>query len=152
MSVRRPSDSSADARHAPDSTTPARLSTGDTGELDAVPNPRLSLVEPVSLEEAEARYVVARDAWVEAMRRCKSGRAADLASLAIAQEAYEKETAEVERWRSGGRLAITIEPEAKRAGLAAAIGQEMAWRRVHEVKPKEPGLIARAFRRVTGRR
>jgi len=105
----------------------------------------------MSLEEAEAGYVTARDAWTAAMRRCVSGRAADLASLAIAQEAYEQAAAEVARWRSGERLAINIEPEAKRGGLEAAIGQEMAWRRVHEVKPEEGGRIARALRRLTRR-
>ena len=147
MSVYRPSDSPADAAHAADSTTPAK-----PHGLDAAPSSRPPVVGPLSLEEAEASYVTARDAWVEAMHRCKSGRAADLASLAIAQDAYELATAEVERWRSGERVAIAIEPEARRAGLEAAIGQEMAWRRVHEVKPKEPGLIARVFRRVTGRR
>ncbi|MGH2386152.1 MAG: hypothetical protein ACRDGB_14040, partial [Candidatus Limnocylindria bacterium] len=82
---------------------------------------------------------------------CKSGRAADLASLAIAQEAYEIATAEVEEWRSGGTAAIAIEPEARRIGLEAAVGQEMAWRRVHEIKPNRPGLIARVFRRLAGR-
>ncbi|MGQ0607742.1 MAG: hypothetical protein ACT4OQ_04665 [Chloroflexota bacterium] len=95
--------------------------------------------------------MTARDAWTEAMRRCKSGRAADLASLAIAQEAYELATAEVGEWRSRGRAAIAIEPEARRTGLEAAIGQEMAWRRVHEIKPAKQGLIARALRRLAGR-
>ena len=146
MSVFRPSDSPADAARAPDTTTHA-----NPHGLDAAPSSRPPLVGPLSLEEAEANYVTARDAWVGAMRRCKSGRAADLASLAIAQDAYELSTAEVERWRSGERVAIAIAPEARRAGLEAAIGQEMAWRRVHEVKPKEPGPIARALRRVTGR-
>ena len=105
----------------------------------------------MSLDEAEAGYVTARDAWTAAMRRCASGRAADLASLAIAQEAYEQASAEVARWRSGERVAINIEPDAKRAGLDAAIAQEMAWRRVHEVKPEQRGPIGRALRRLTRR-
>lgn len=146
MSVYRPSDSPADGAHAADSTTPAK-----PRRLDAAPSSRPPAVGPLSLEEAEASYVTARDAWIEAMRRCRSGRAADLASLAIAQDAYELATAEVARWRSG-EVAIAIEPETRRAGLEAAIGQEMAWRRVHEVKLKEPGPIARAWRHVTGRR
>jgi len=108
-------------------------------------------IQTRSLEEAEAGYVTARDAWTHAMRKANSGRPADLASLAIAQEAYEQAVADVARWRSGATVAIPIQPEVKRAGLDALIGQEMAWRRVHEVQVKQPGLIARLIRRITGR-
>src|SRR6188474_2137121 len=52
------------------------------------------LARPQSVEEADARYVAARDAWTAAMRAANSGRSADLASLAIAQEAYEAAAAE----------------------------------------------------------
>ena len=147
MSVRRPTDSRADAAQTP----PAVSSPDAVAKKPAdVTKPRPP-VGPRSLEEAEAAYVTARDAWTAAMRRCSSGRAADLASLAIAQEAYEQATAEVARWRSGERFAIKIEPKVKRAGLEAAIGQEMAWRRVHEVKPKQLGPLGRALRRLTRR-
>lgn len=148
MSVRRATDSEADAPPATPAATPSR--DNGSGALADAPR-KQPPVGPISLEEAEARYVTARDAWTAAMRRCASGRAADLASLAIAQEAYEEAAAEVARWRSGERLAIKIEPEAKRAGLDAAIGQEMAWRRVHEVKPEQGGRIARTLRRLTRR-
>ena len=66
------------------------------------------------------------------MRKANSGRSADLACLAIAQEAYEQAMVEVEKWRSGVKVAIPIEPEAKLHDLATAIRQELAWRRVHE--------------------
>lgn len=96
--------------------------------------------------------MAARDAWVAAMRRANSGRPADLASLAIRQEAYEQATAEVERWRAAPRVAIPVEPETKRDGIEIAIGQEMAWKRVHE-RPSEPepGPIGRLVRRFRGR-
>ncbi len=107
---------------------------------------------PHSLEAAEAQYVAARDAWVAAMRRANSGRPADLASLAIRQEAYEQATADVERWRAAPRVAIRVEPDAKRVGIEVAIGQEMAWKRVHERPPDAgSGPIGRFVRRFRGR-
>lgn len=95
--------------------------------------------------------MAARDAWIAAMRKANSGRSADLASLAITQEAYVLATAEVEKWRSGAMVAIPIEPEAKLHDLETAIGQELAWRRVHEHQEKRPGPLARAIRRLIGR-
>ena len=100
--------------------------------------------------------MVARDAWIGAMRKANTGRSADLAGLAIAQEAYEKAMVEVEMWRSGVKVAIPIEPDAKLHDLATATRQEIAWRRVHERlvhdhQEKPPGPLARAFRRFTGR-
>lgn len=153
MSVRRGSRSRADAPRVAEAAPQAPPPSGtDTHERDDVANAVPPVLGPLSLEEAEAAYVTARDAWIEAMRRANTGRPADLASLAITQGAYELATAEVERWRSGKRVAIPVEPDAKRAGLEAAIGNEMAWRRVHDVIPKQPGRIARVLRRVTGRR
>lgn len=103
---------------------------------------------PRSREEAEARYVEARDEWVAAMRRASSGRPADLASLAIRQEAYETATAELERWRSSPKRAIPIDPEPKRTGIDVVIGQEMAWKRVHD-RSDQPrgGLLGRLLGR-----
>ena len=95
--------------------------------------------------------MAARDAWLAAMRKANSGRSADLASLALTQGAYEQATAEVESWRSGVKVAIAIKPDAKLHNLEAAIGQELAWRRVHRQKEKRPGPLARALRRLTGR-
>ncbi|MGH2417021.1 MAG: hypothetical protein ACRDFY_01680 [Candidatus Limnocylindria bacterium] len=151
MSVYRPSDPAAEPA-APESSTPGSAPLADRGsERAEATSTNGPAVGPLSLEAAEARYITARDAWTDAMRRCRSGRAADLASLALAQEAYELATAEVQQWRSGGRAAIAIEPEARRTRLEAAIGQEMAWRRVHQVTPKKANLIARTLRRLTGR-
>ena len=96
--------------------------------------------------------MIARDAWIAAMRKANSGRSADLASLAIAQEAYVMATSEVEAWRSGVKAALKIEPEAKRHSLEAAVGQEFAWRRVHDQQEKRPGRFARLFRRGNSRR
>jgi len=147
MSVRRPTQSAAQAGTSPAAGTPVRL-PADHAPSSAPPQPD---ARPRSREEAEARYVTTRDAWTAAMRKANSGRAADLASLAITQEAYEVAAAEVERWRAGQVVAVPIEPETKRAGLEALIGQEMAWRRVHEVKVKQPGALSRLARRLTRR-
>jgi hypothetical protein len=109
------------------------------------------LTRPVSHEEADEQYVAARDAWTAAMRRASSGRPADLATLALTQEAYEQAAAELELWRTGARVAIPVEPSS-RSGLEAAVGQELAWRRLHQMRAKVPGLFARLAHRLTGRR
>lgn len=106
---------------------------------------------PRSREEAEALYVVTRDAWTAAMRRANSGRAADLASLAITQEAFEAASAELEVWRTGARIAIPILPEASNSVLEAAVGQEIAWRQVLNPPAKEPSLFERLRLRLRGR-
>jgi len=108
---------------------------------------------PHSPEEAEAQYVAARDAWTAAMKGAASGRPSDLAALAIAQEAYEQASAEVERWRSGERVAIPVDGGPRDIG--AVVGQELAWRRVHEAEaaaaaPRR-GLLARITRRFSRR-
>jgi hypothetical protein len=105
---------------------------------------------PRSLDEAEAAYVAARDAWTAAMRQAASGRPADLASLAIAQDIYEAANAEVARWRSGERVAIAVDDRPQ--SLDTIVGQEFAWRRVHEDEARErPGLLGRIARRLSGR-
>lgn len=156
MSVRRADNQRPDAPPATDPSeapaapkAPARNRKTTTPAAAAARTP---VVGPLSTEEAEERYVATRDAWIAAMRKANSGRSADLASLAIAQEAYELATAEVERWRSGVKVAIKIEPDAKLHHLETAIGQELAWRRVHQHQEKPPGPLARAIRRLTGRR
>ncbi|HEX7196195.1 MAG TPA: hypothetical protein VF364_05090 [Candidatus Limnocylindria bacterium] len=149
MSVSRPSDSSRKAPVNQAAPSPAAAAPIRAAGPTIQPPPS----RPRSLAEAEAQYVTARDAWTAAMRRANSGRPADLASLAITQEAYELAFAEVERWRSGATVAIPIEPEKKRTKLEAAIGQELAWRRVHEASLREhPGLFSRLKRRLTGHR
>ncbi len=107
------------------------------------------IARPHSRDEAEARYEAARDAWTAAMRAANSGRPADLASLAIAQEEYEAAAAERERWMSASRVAIPVEPEADRTGVEIAVRQELAWRDVR--KPHDDGsIVARIRRRLFG--
>lgn len=86
---------------------------------------------PHSREEAEQRYVNAREAWTAAMRAANSGRASDLAALSLAQEAYEEALADRERWMSGPSVAIPID-DGRPGGLEAVVGQELSWRRIHE--------------------
>ena len=104
---------------------------------------------PRSREEAEERYIAARDAWTEAMHAANSGRPADLASLALTQEAYEAAVVERERWLAGGRIAIPVEKAEPRRNIEAAVGQEMAWRAVkHHDEPK--GFLGRLKKRLRG--
>jgi hypothetical protein len=100
--------------------------------------------------ELELRYVAARDAWKLAMRAANSGRSKDLASLAIAQEAYEEVAAEREHWLAGGRTAIPVEPDPQRHDIEVAVGQELEWRKVlHPATPR--GFLARIKGRLGGR-
>ena len=115
-----------------------------------VENPR-PLNPPRTRDEAEQQYVAARDAWVVAMRRAGSGRSADLATLAITQQAYEAASAEVELWRSGVRIPIPMEPE-RTDGISVVVGQELTWRKIHSHDEKKPGLLGRLGQRLTGRR
>ncbi|HSK94008.1 MAG TPA: hypothetical protein VLA76_08125 [Candidatus Angelobacter sp.] len=107
---------------------------------------------PQSHEEADERYVAARDAWTAAMRKASSGTAADLAALAIAQEAYEAALAEKERWSAVPRVAIPVEPDPS-TGIEAVVGQELSWRRVHEHERAEdrPKGLRGLVRRLRGR-
>jgi len=89
------------------------------------------LARPHSREEAEERYVRAREAWTAAMRTANSGRASDLAALAMAQEVYEDALADRERWASSPSVARPVGEE-RPSGLEAVVGQELSWRRVHE--------------------
>lgn len=100
-------------------------------------------------EEAEERYIAARDLWVTAMHAANSGRPVDLASLALTQETYEAAAAERERWIAGARVAIPIGRDAPRRNLEAAVGQEMAWRKVRHHEKRE-GFLRRLKRRITG--
>jgi len=125
-------------------TPPARGRTTKPGLEPSPPAPR-------SREEAEAQYIAARDAWTSAMRHASSGRSADLASLAIAQEAYEKAYAEREGWLSGARVAIPFEGGEPRNGLDVFENQDLAWRRVREARQKAPNRLERLVRRLTRR-
>lgn len=101
-----------------------------------------------SRAEAHEHYVAARDAWTAAMRAAASGRPADLAALAITQETYEAAAAEWERWESGARVAIAVEPDAG-SSVGTVVNQELAWRKLHHDE-KKSGLIGRIKRRLGG--
>ena len=101
-------------------------------------------------QDLEERYVAARDAWTRAMQAASSGRPADMASLAIAQQAYEAIAAEREDWLASGRVAIPIEPSPKRHDIEIAVGQELAWRRVQQQEARS-GLFTRIRRRLSRR-
>lgn len=104
---------------------------------------------PRSLAEAEEHYVTCRDAWTAAMRAASSGRPADMATLAICQEAYEAAALERDRWLSGGRVAISVEqPRDEHASIEVVVDQGMAWRDVHDHERDKPrGLLGRLFGR-----
>lgn len=104
---------------------------------------------PSTMAEAEEEYVAARDAWTAAMRAAASGAPRDLASLAIAQEAYEAATIERERWLSGQRVETPADPEPR--SIDAVVGQELAWRRVHDAGGKRDGMLRRLAKRLSGR-
>jgi hypothetical protein len=106
---------------------------------------------PQTLEEAEERYVAARDAWTAAMRAANSGRPADMAALALAQEAYEAAANERERWLSGARVAIPVETAAPKPNLDAVVGNELRWRQIHTPPDEPKGLLGRLKRRISGR-
>lgn len=103
---------------------------------------------PHSREEAEERYVAAREAWTAAMRAANSGRPSDLAALAMAQEAYEDALADRQRWASSPSVPIPVGPE-RPSGLDAVVGQEFSWRRVHE-REREQGLAREQPRGLRG--
>lgn len=101
-------------------------------------------------QDLERRYVAAREAWTDAMQAASSGRPADMASLAIAQQAYETVAAEREDWLASGRVAIPIEPAPKRHDIEVAVGQELAWRRVQQHEDRT-GFFTRLRRRLSRR-
>jgi hypothetical protein len=107
-------------------------------------------------EEVEELYVAAREAWTAAMRAAQSGKPADLAALAIAQDAYETALAEKRRWDASPRVAIRIEQD-RPHGIDAIVGQELSWRRVHELEQEHQASQSRPkglrglVRRLRGR-
>lgn len=148
MSIRRHMDAQVEAE-VQRATLPPVTQEPRSISTPASPAP-VKIIGALTREEAEGQYATARDAWTAAMRRANSGRPADLASLAIAQEAYEAAAAEVQLWRSGARIALPVQAD-RNSGIETAVGQELAWRRVlhHEDKPK--GLLARLFGRSRSR-
>jgi hypothetical protein len=139
-------------------TTELDAQSATTPPADSRPPPvakRLSVRRSAGLDPArygqdlEEQYVEARDAWTKAMQAASSGRAADMASLAIAQQAYEAIATERERWLSTGRIAIPIQPSTKQHDIEIAVGQELAWRRVQQHEGRG-GLFSRIRRRLSG--
>lgn len=88
------------------------------------------------------------------MRTATSGRPADLAALAIAQEAYEEALADRERMASSPSVSIPVGEE-RPNGLDAVVGQELSWRRVHERERErireQPKGLRGLIRRITRR-
>lgn len=139
---------------SPDAQTDTAAAARRPARADADTVGHVSLADrrawTMSREQAEERYVAARDAWTSAMRAASSGRPADLAALALAQEAYEHAAAERERWANGtAKVAIPIDPADRARDVDAIVGQELAWRRVHadEERASHEGPIGRLLRR-----
>jgi hypothetical protein len=113
----------------------------------------LRLRHAMTSEEVEAAYEAARVEWTAAMRAARSGKPADMAALAIAQEAYENALAEKRRWEAGPRVAIPIESERPR-GIDAIVDQELARRRVKELeeqhRQEKRGGLGGLLRRLRG--
>jgi len=84
------------------------------------------------------------------MRASTSGRPADLAALAIAQQEYEAAAAERERWKRQQAVAIPIATSEPRRNLDIVVGQEAEWRRVKERDSDGGGLIGRVKRLFGG--
>ena len=135
--TRQTKQSTADAAKAPAARIGSVIHSTGLGQRIAAPR---------TMEEVEQRYVASRDAWVAAMRAASSGRPADMATLALCQEAYEAATLERERWLSGARVAIPIEPANEHASIEAVVDQALAWQDVHEHE-KPRGFIGRLFGR-----
>ena len=129
--TKRRAESSATAKKA---TEPAGSSALRNAHVPSVGISQRVADRAVSLEDAEARHVAARNAWTDAMRAAASGRPADLATLAVAQEAYEAALAERDRWASGARVAIPVESDRPKS-IESVVGQELTWRLAHNAPP-----------------
>jgi hypothetical protein len=130
----------------PDGTAPAPTSPTADGHAHSTLSRRLA--GPRSRDDVEAAYVAARDAWAQAMRAANSGRNADMATLAIAQEVFESAAAERARWSHATHAAIPVAPEPKR-NIEVILGQEVEWNRVHHHEPSR-GLAGRLKRLLGG--
>lgn len=118
-------------------------------------------IQPRELDDdvaaVEARYEAAHQAWLDALRVCRSGKPADLARLAIAQRTYEELSVELERaHREAAERQVRLEAlrarrleTARRAETIA--NQAAAWMRIHQ-EPRQSrglrGVIARLLHRV----
>ena len=136
---------STDARTAADTDAPASGAPLRQAPAPATPL-SARLARPRSPEEAEERYLACRNEWTTAMRTASSGKPADLAALAMAQQAYEEALAEHQRWQAGPRTPMPVQPDRPR-GIDAVVGQELSWRRIHEHDQEKPRGLRRFFGR-----
>ena len=129
-------------------TNGAQASTLRSGNAMSSSGLAHRIAAPGSLVEAEQHYVTCRDAWTAAMRAANSGRSADMATLAICQEAFEAASLERDRWLAGVRVAIPIaaDPEKERASIEVVVDQALAWQDIHD-REKPRGFLGRLFGR-----
>jgi hypothetical protein len=114
-----------------------------TPETDLGPTRFTQRLRGTSRQEVEAAYVAARDAWTAAMKAANSGRAADLASLALAQEAYEAASVERSRWIQAApttRRAIPVDGSGGTNEIDMVVRQELDWKRVQNEPPRQRGF------------
>lgn len=114
------------------------VSPAETTEPEPSPSRFTQRLRAASEQETEAAYVAARDAWTAAMKAANSGRSADLASLALAQETYEAAVAERARWVRPAptvRAAIPVEAPGGTPELDTVVRQEVDWRHVNDPRP-----------------
>lgn len=104
---------------------------------------------PQTHAEVDAEYEAARNAWTAAMRMAQSGRPADLAALAMAQESYEAALSEKRRWDASPR-AVAIEADRPR-GIEAIVSNELARRRLHELEDQQRNEKPKGLRGILRR-
>ena len=112
-------------------------------EMDLNPSRFTQRLRAASREEIEAAYVAARDAWTAAMKAANSGRTADLASLALTQEAYEAASIERARWVQAApttRTAIPVDRPGGTREIDMVVRQELDWKRVQTEPPRARGF------------
>lgn len=86
------------------------------------------------------------------MKAANSGRTADLASLAITQEAYEAASVERSRWIQAApttRTAIPVNRAGGTSEIDMVVRQELDWKRVQNEPPPQRGF-KRFVKRVLG--
>jgi hypothetical protein len=128
------------------------VAPAESTETEASPSRFTQRLRAASQQEVEAAYVVARDAWTTAMKAANSGRPADLASLALTQEAYELASAERARWIQAApttRTAIPVDRPGGTREIDMVVRQELDWKRV-KTEPPRPRGFKGFVRRVLG--
>jgi len=119
------------------------VAPAESTESEATPSRFTQRLRAASQQEVEAAYVVARDAWTAAMKAASSGRPADLASLALTQEAYVAASAERTRWIQAAptnRAAIPVDLPGGTREIDMVVRQELDWKRVKTEPPRQRGF------------